>query len=56
MLARIANALELDHPALRAGLVASQLVGLAMLRYVVKVEPLASASREDVVVWLGPTL
>jgi len=56
VLARIANALELDHPELRAGLVASQLVGLAMLRYVVKVEPLASASREDVVVWLGPTL
>ena len=56
VLARIAKALELDHPELRAGLVASQLVGLAMLRYVVKVEPLASASREDVVVWLGPTL
>ncbi len=48
VLARIAKALELDHPELRAGLVASQLVGLAMLRYVVKVEPLASASRKDV--------
>jgi len=56
VLARIAKALELDHPELRASLVASQLVGLAMLRYVVKVEPLASARMKDVVAWLGPTL
>jgi AcrR family transcriptional regulator len=56
VLARIAKALELDHPELRASLVASQLVGLAMLRYVVKVEPLASARKGDVVAWLGPTL
>src|SRR5437660_231646 len=56
VLARIAKALELDHPELRAGLVASQLVGLAMLRYVVEVEPLASARKKDVVAWLGPTL
>lgn len=56
VLGRIARALELDHPQLRAGLVASQLVGLAMLRYVIRVEPLASASRDEVVMWLGPTL
>src|SRR5713226_5239282 len=56
VLGRLARALELDHPQLRAGLVASQLVGLAMLRYVIKVEPLASASRDEVVAWLGPTL
>jgi len=56
VLGRIARALELDHPQLRAGLVASQLVGLAMLRYVIRVEPLASASRDEIVAWLGPTL
>jgi AcrR family transcriptional regulator len=56
VLGRIAQALELDHPELRASLVGSQLVGLAMLRYVVKVEPLASASPDDIVAWLGPTL
>jgi hypothetical protein len=43
-------------PQLRAALVASQLVGLAMIRYSVKVEPLASASTDDLVAWLGPTL
>ena len=56
MLGRLAEALELDRPQLRASLAASQLVGLAMLRYVVKLEPLASASPEDLAAWLGPTL
>jgi AcrR family transcriptional regulator len=56
VLGRLARALELDQPRLRASLVASQLVGLAMLRYVVKVEPLASASATDVATLLGPTL
>src|SRR6266536_1197921 len=48
ILARVAQALELDHPQVRASLAASQLIGVAMLRYVVKVEPLAA--------WIGPTL
>jgi len=56
ILARLAEALELDQPQLRASLAASQLIGLAMLRYVVKVEPLASAAPENVAAWIGPTL
>src|SRR3989442_15170114 len=56
VLARLARALELDQPHLRASLVGSQLVGLAMLRYVVKVEPLASAPAARVAAWIGPTL
>jgi hypothetical protein len=56
VLGRIARALELDQPQLRATLAASQLIGLAMLRYVVKVEPLASARTDEVVAWLGPTV
>ncbi len=56
VLGRLARALELDQPQLRAALVASQLIGLAMLRYVVRVEPLASASAAELVAWLGPTL
>jgi len=56
VLARLARALELDQPHLRASLVGSQLVGLAMLRYVVKVEPLASAPGPRVAAWIGPTL
>lgn len=56
VLGRIARAVELDQPELRATLAASQLIGLAMIRYVVKVEPLASAGNDEVVAWLGPTV
>jgi len=56
ILSRLAEGLELDRPQLRASLAASQLIGLAMLRYVVRVEPLASAPPADVAAWLGPTL
>jgi AcrR family transcriptional regulator len=52
-MARAANQPDAD---LRATLVGSQLVGLAMARYIVRAEPLASAPREVVVDALGPTL
>src|SRR5205807_6773925 len=54
VLARLPEALELDQPELRASLAASQLLGLAILRYVVKVEPLASARPEEIAAWVGP--
>ena len=53
---RLAEALERDEPQVRASLVASQLVGLAMLRYVIKLEPLASASSEQIANWVGPAI
>ena len=56
VLGRLARALDLDEPQLRASLVASQLVGLAMLRYVIRLEPIASARADHIVAWLGPTL
>src|SRR6201993_3022911 len=37
-------------------LVASHLAGLAFARYQLKIEPIASAAIEDLVVWLGPTV
>ena len=56
VLARVAQALNLDRPDVRASLAASQLVGVAMLRYVVKVKPLATASPDELAAWIGPTL
>jgi AcrR family transcriptional regulator len=56
VLGRIATALDVDQPQLRASLAASSLIGLAMLRYVVKVEPLASASSDQVASWVGPAI
>jgi AcrR family transcriptional regulator len=42
--------------AMRATLVASQVGGLIMVRYILKFEPLASAPRETVVALIGPTV
>ena len=56
VLGRLARSLEVDEPRLRASLAASTLIGLAMLRYVVRLEPLASAPRDQIALWLGPTV
>lgn len=53
---RIAAGLGSPDSALRGGLAASQMVGLAMARYVVGIEPIASADVETLVPWLAPTI
>jgi AcrR family transcriptional regulator len=45
-----------DVRAARASLVASQIIGLVMARYVLRLEPLASASPESLVAAIGPTV
>jgi AcrR family transcriptional regulator len=45
-----------DRADLRASLCATQMTGLGLVRYVQRVEPLASAKSKDVVDWVGPTL
>ena len=49
-------ALTDDEPETRAVLVGSQVVGLALARYIVRVEPLASLPAADVVDSIAPTL
>ncbi len=56
VLGPIAVGLQMDQPMLRATLAASHMVGLALVRYVVGVEPLASAPAEDLVRIVGATL
>lgn len=46
----------LKSNAVRGELVASQLIGLAMMRYVIKVEPICSLDREDVVALMAPAI
>ena len=41
---------------LRAGLIASQLLGLALCRYVLKIPGIATATPEELVLFLGPTI
>jgi AcrR family transcriptional regulator len=52
-LAAIANA---NDAARRAGLISSQLLGLALCRYVLALPPVAGLTREEVIAWIGPTL
>jgi len=56
VLGRIAASLGTPDPELRASLAASQMGGVILLRYVLRVEPLASAPVEDVVPLLAPTV
>jgi AcrR family transcriptional regulator len=53
---RVAEVIGVDQPALRACLCATQIVGLGIIRYVLKLEPLASADVDTVVALVGPNL
>jgi AcrR family transcriptional regulator len=52
----LAGSIDRPDAPLRAALAGSQLVGLMMARYVVGVEPLASAQRETIIRTIGPTI
>jgi AcrR family transcriptional regulator len=56
ILARYAARLPGRDAHRRAGLAASQLLGMAILRYLLQVEPFTTASRADLVDDLGPTV
>jgi AcrR family transcriptional regulator len=53
---RIAERIGGRRRELRAALIVSQLVGLAMMRYILRMEPVASASPAQLVDRLGPAL
>ena len=52
----VARVTGVQASAMRLELVASQLIGLAMARYVIQVEPIASASVEEVVTLAAPSI
>lgn len=56
VLARVAAATRLDQPQTRASLAGTQMVGLAVVRYIVKVPPINDAPPAMVASWVGPTL
>lgn len=49
LITSLLSVLEGDDRELRANLIASQLIGMATMRYVVRLEPLADATVDDVV-------
>ncbi len=58
VLRRVLATLDLppDEAAVRGGLVASQLIGLVVGRYVLRIEPLATADPEELVAAIGPSV
>lgn len=58
VLRRATGLLEIDpaEAPLRSSLVASQMAGLVLVRYILRLEPLASASPDVVVAAVGPTV
>ncbi|MFH8748568.1 TetR family transcriptional regulator [Streptomyces rimosus] len=56
LLRRIAGELAVPDAELRAELAAAQLVGTALMRYVIKLEPLASADPERIIARVAPVV
>jgi AcrR family transcriptional regulator len=56
LLGRIAAELDVDRPQLRAALAAAHLVGVALARVVIRVEPLADADPDDLAAVIGPVV
>ncbi|HEY1484502.1 MAG TPA: TetR family transcriptional regulator [Micromonosporaceae bacterium] len=58
ILRRVVARLEVDpaEAPIRAALTASQMIGLGLTRYLLKIEPLASADKEEVVTLVAPTV
>ena len=56
LIGRITALLETSDAALRANLVASQMAGLIVTRYVVRLQPLADAPIDELVARIGPTV
>ncbi|WP_069813942.1 TetR/AcrR family transcriptional regulator [Streptomyces sp. TP-A0874] len=56
VLERVATNLDVPNPKLRAELAGAQMVGIAMLRYVIEVEPLATADASEIVELVAPNL
>lgn len=45
-----------SQAAARAGLIATQILGLALCRFVLRLPPVVQMSRDEVVEWIGPTI
>jgi len=56
LLRRVVAGLDVPDAELRASLAAAHLVGLALLRYVVRIPPLAAASEDEIVAIVAPTV
>jgi hypothetical protein len=50
------RARDIDRPDRRASLVAGQLFGLVLVRYILRLKPIATMRPAEVARWIGPTI
>jgi hypothetical protein len=55
LLPEIAKLVPDDAPR-RAGLIATQVLGMALCRFVLRIPPIVAMSRDELIDWLAPTL
>ncbi len=52
----VATLAPAGESALRAGLIATQILGMALCRFVLRLPPVVAMTRDEIVEWLGPTI
>jgi AcrR family transcriptional regulator len=52
----VATLVPAEEAGVRAGLIATQILGMALCRFVLRLAPVVEMSRDEVVEWLGPTI
>ena len=52
----VASLVPASEAGVRAGLIATQILGMALCRFVLRLPPVVSMTRDEVVEWLGPTI
>jgi AcrR family transcriptional regulator len=52
----VSSLVPAEQAGVRAGLIATQILGMALCRFVLRLSPVVEMTREEVVEWLGPTI
>jgi AcrR family transcriptional regulator len=52
----VASVAPASEAGMRAGLIATQILGMALCRFVLRLPPVVAMSNDEVVDWLGPTI
>ncbi len=52
----VATLAPAEESAVRAGLIATQILGMALCRFVLRLPPVVAMTRDEIVEWLGPTI
>jgi len=52
----VATLVPAEESGMRAGLIATQILGMALCRFVLRLPPVVEMTRDEIVEWLGPTI